>query len=243
MAGKLTAALLIIGDEVLRGETQDTNSAFLCRELAARGTPVGLIVTVPDDRDGIVAELQRLRATGYSPILTSGGIGPTPDDLTRQAVAQAFGVDLLLNQTAVRRYEELSGQPLNEKQLEMCRLPGEAEPIFGEGTGAPGFALEDVYVLPGVPDVLRSMFERVADRFRGTPEHVERFMAQRRESEFAALMEEYQLAYPELKFGSYPRRTADGGWEVEIRVRGVSRNLVQEAAAKFMQDMHGTPPA
>jgi len=233
-----SAAVLVIGDEILTGETVDTNSAFLCAALAARGVPVGRIVTVSDDPHVIANELRDLQSRGHRPIFTSGGIGPTPDDVTRVGIALALGVDLTLDQTAVQRYEELRGAPLNEKQLEMCRRPEGAQPLYGQTTGAPGFRVGDIVVLPGVPEILREMWGAIAGQFHGDPLHVETFTTQMRESEFAAKMEEYQLAYPELKFGSYPRQVP-GGWEVRIRVRGKNRELVQEAAAKFMGELGG----
>jgi molybdopterin-biosynthesis enzyme MoeA-like protein len=156
------------------------------------------------------------------------------------AIARALAVDLVLDQTAVQRYEELRGAPLNEKQLEMCRLPERAQPLFAEATGAPGFKGENIYVLPGVPEILKSIWQRIESQFEGDPQHVETFTTASRESEFAAKMAEYQQSYPDLKFGSYPRIVGDG-WEVLIRVRGLPRELVQEAAAKFMADLGGTP--
>jgi molybdopterin-biosynthesis enzyme MoeA-like protein len=100
--------------------------------------------------------------------------------------------------------------------------------------------VENVYVLPGVPEILASIWERIESNFDGEPLHVETFVTASRESEFAAKMAEYQQNYPELKFGSYPRILGDG-WEVRIRVRGRPRELVQEAASKFMADLGGTP--
>ena len=235
-----TAAILVIGDEILYGETQDTNSTFLCRQLTARGVDVRRIVTLPDESEEIITALTRLREYGYDYILTCGGIGPTPDDITRVAVARALGVDLVLDQTAVQRYEELRGGPLNEKQLEMCRLPDGSHPLFAESTGAPGFKVENIYVLPGVPEILQAFWERIESQFDGEPLHVETFVTSSRESEFASKMAEYQASYPELKFGSYPR-IVGAGWEVRIRVRGRPRELVQEAAAKFMADVGGMP--
>lgn len=235
-----TAAILVIGDEILQGWTQDTNSSFLCRELSERGIEVRRIVTVPDELSEIVLALSRLREYGYDYIFTSGGIGPTPDDVTRAAVAQALGLQLTHDQSAVQRYEELRGTALNTQQLEMCRLPEGAKALYGETTGAPGFKVANVYVLPGVPRILQEMWARCAGDFSGAQQHTESFLTSRRESEFAALMLEYQTNYPELKFGSYPRLKGVD-WEVTIRVRGNSRQLVQEAAAKFMADLGGTP--
>lgn len=239
-AANPTAALLVIGDEILTGETQDSNSAFLCRELTARGVGVVRIVTVPDEQQAIMDELARLRALGVDFVLTTGGIGPTPDDLTRQSVALALGQELVLHQTVVSRYEELSSQPLNAAQLGMCRLPADAEPILVGTSGAPGFKLDGVYVLPGVPSILRDMWKEIAGDFHGQPLHVETFTASRRESDFAELMQQYVASYPELKFGSYPRLLGER-WQVELRVRGRNRELVQEAARKFMDEMGGMP--
>ncbi|MDQ3024357.1 MAG: molybdopterin-binding protein [bacterium] len=235
-----SAAILVIGDEILSGWTQDTNSSFLCKHLTARSIEVRRIVTVPDELDEIVTVLTRLISSDYTYIFTSGGLGPTPDDVTRPAVAAALGVGLLLDQTAARRYEVLRGEPLNTKQLEMCRLPTGAHPLYGETTGAPGFLVKNIYVLPGVPQVLQEMWAGIDADFAGQPAYVQTFITHSRESEFAAEMEEYQLAYPELKFGSYPRLKSTG-WEVTIRVRGSNRELVQQIAARFMVVIGGEP--
>jgi molybdenum cofactor synthesis domain-containing protein len=228
-----TAALISIGDELLRGDTVDTNKAFLAKELAARGVAVKYGLTLPDDPAVIVRELRRI-LPDFDVVFTGGGIGPTPDDLTRQAVAAAFGRELVVVAAAAERYSRMTGQPLNPGQMAMCTLPAGCEVLYCDESAAPFFRLEHVYVLPGVPKIMHWMWASIADRFSGTPLHVARFRAAGRESQYAALMGEFAARHPQLQFGSYPKAD-ESGWWAEITVRGVDAAEVDRAAAEFEQ--------
>jgi molybdenum cofactor synthesis domain-containing protein len=223
-------AVVSIGDEVLRGDTVDTNMAFLFAELYQRGARPQLGLTIPDELPVIVARLREL-AGQYDWVLTGGGIGPTPDDKTRQAVAEAFGLPLEMNAHALAEYQRRRGTPLNPGQAEMCRLPAGCELIWGEGTQAPAFRVANVYVLPGVPQVLRAMWGAIAERFHGPAVHVARFSARSGESHWADVMEQFVARYPQLEFGSYPR--IEGGWYSELTVRGHDAALVERVAKEF----------
>lgn len=226
-----TAILIAIGDELLRGETVDTNAAFLASRLQARGVRVRRKLTLPDELDALVPELQLARLQ-YGWVISTGGIGPTPDDLTRQAVALALGAPLEPNAEAVEEYRRRGVEQLNAGQAEMCRLPrGSALIRLPEG-GAPGFYLGNLYVLPGVPEVLRAMWPGIEAHFSGPLEHRANFTVTQRESQYSALMEEFVQRYPELKFGSYPRRRGES-WEAELRVRGYDAEAVEAAAAEL----------
>jgi molybdenum cofactor synthesis domain-containing protein len=225
-----TAAILTVGDEVLRGDTVDTNKAFLGAELTRQGVAVPLAVSVPD-RVEIVADWVRRLSGDYDFVFSCGGIGPTPDDLTREAIGLAFNRALVVFERELAEFEQRHGVKLNPGQREMWRLPLGSELVWGEGVTAPGFRVENVYAFAGVPVVMEAMWRSVADRFQGTPLHVARFESHARESLFAPVMTQFIKRYPQLQFGSYPRLV--GGWRVMITVRGVEPELVERIAAEF----------
>ena len=229
-----TAAIIAIGDEVLRGDTVDTNSAFLCRELTLRGIDVRLGLTIPDEMDTIVARVREASAA-HTHVFTCGGIGPTPDDLTRQAIALAFGRELELNAQAVAGYERNRGGGLNPGQREMCRLPAGCELIWGGGLVSPGFRVENTYVFPGVPSILEDMWRSIASRFAGQPRSEVRFKAHSGESRWAHIMASFIERYPQVTIGSYPK--LEGSWFAEIVVRGVDKGEVERIAAQFKREI------
>jgi molybdenum cofactor synthesis domain-containing protein len=229
-----TAAILSIGDEVLRGDTVDTNSAFLARELTARGVQVTLMATIPDEHDVIVDYLRQFSAA-HDHVLSCGGIGPTPDDKTRQAVAAAFGRELEFNVEALAGYARNRGTELNPGQREMCHLPAGCELIWGEGLMVPGFRVENVYVFPGVPKIMEAMWRAIAARFSGQPWHVVRFKTYTGESHWAHIMAAYMERYPQLGIGSYPKLGET--WWSEVAVRGLDTDEVERAAAEFKAEI------
>lgn len=226
-----TAALLPIGDEILRGETLDTNSAFLAAELSARGVEVRRILTIPDELELISVALAEAMAA-HTYVISTGGIGPTPDDLTRQAAALACGVELVLNEAAAEEYAAKIGHPLNPGQLEMCRLPAGCRLIHNPSVGPPGCIVRNLYVLPGVPGIMKAMWEGIREEFQGVPETRLSFKAGVPESRFASLMQSLGTRFPQVKIGSYPRRIEDG-WEVEIRLRSRDGAALIEAHDLF----------
>jgi molybdenum cofactor synthesis domain-containing protein len=227
-----TAVVISIGDELLRGDTLDTNMNFLCTELSSRGVVVQRCLTLPDIYDVIVTEV-RACAGLYDHVITGGGIGPTPDDLTRPAVAEAMGRELEINDVALERYQRERGTALNAGQIEMCRLPAGCELIWPSHPCPPGFIVGNVVVLPGVPVVLKDMWLSIAGRFSGTPFHSARFRADAGESRWAHIMRDFVARYPQLQFGSYPK--AGQPWFAEVLVRGYDKALVRQAAAEFEQ--------
>ena len=238
--GAPRAAIISIGDELLRGDTQDTNLSFLCAELTLRGVRVELGLVIPDKRE-VVAGWVRELAASYDHVIVGGGIGPTPDDVTRAAVAEALEVELEYNAVALAAYERARGTPLNPGQREMCRLPRGAELVWASHPCPPGFIVGNVVVLPGVPIVLRDMWSTIAERFSGPPVYEARFKAQSGESRWAGVMQRFVDAYPELSFGSYPKVGA--GWWAELVVRGNDEELVKRVAAEFEAAIAELPPA
>jgi molybdenum cofactor synthesis domain-containing protein len=213
-----TAALLIVGDEVLAGEVSDANGPYLVERLTAFGTRVVRIVTVPDRETDIVAELTHLRAMADA-VLVSGGIGPTHDDLTRPCVAAALGIPLEPHEEATARIRRWYGDRTTDAELSMSFLPRGSRLLSGVKTGTFGFAVASVYVMPGVPALLRDIVEGLADEFRGPPLSREEVNTDLREGEIADDLTRIQAHALDVAIGSYPHLHARGHWTTKVVVR------------------------
>lgn len=224
-----TAAILIVGNEILSGRTQDVNVAFLAKELGALGIRVREIRVVPDVEEEIVAAVNALRAR-YDLVFTTGGIGPTHDDITSPSVAKAFGVAWVRHPEAVallRRH--YTGDMLNEARLRMATVPEGATLIENPVSTAPGFQIGNVYVLAGVPAIMRAMFEGLKSRLPGgrpvSSRTVSTFLG---EGVIAAGLGALQDRFPQLEIGSYPffRR---GKFGTALVVRGTDEAALDAA--------------
>ncbi|HEV7371975.1 competence/damage-inducible protein A [Arenibaculum sp.] len=202
----VTAAILVIGNEILSGRTQDANLAFLARRLTGIGVRLREARVVPDDADEIVAALDALRSR-YDHVFTTGGIGPTHDDITSACVARAFGVPLERNPEAVRRLEAHYGDPamLNAARLRMAEIPAGATLIDNPVSAAPGFTIGNVHVLAGVPTIMQAMFDGIAAGLKGgDPVHARTVTCSLAEGTLAEGLGALQDRYPGLEIGSYP---------------------------------------
>ena len=204
--GYQTAAILVIGNEILSGRTREANAWLAAQRLFARGCRLTEIAVVPDHLDTIVASLNRLRSA-YDAIITSGGIGPTHDDITMDAVAQAFGVPLHEHAETIARMQDFYGhEPLNSGRRRMARLPAGAEPILCEQSIAPGAHIGNVYVLAGVPHIFASQLDTILPAFGDRPFHRVEIETNLPESRFARALSDVQDAFPDVEIGSYPKR-------------------------------------
>lgn len=199
-----SAGILIVGNEILSGKVTDTNSPYLCRELRALGVDVERIHTIPDDVSLIARDVREL-SERYDVVFTSGGIGPTHDDLTMDGVALAFGRKLVRSDSIAERIGRAQGSAPNESQLKMAMVPEDALLIDSGDLWFPVVVVENVYVFPGIPELLRKKFESVRERFRGVPVLLKRVFVKRRESDIAAELNALLEQYPELMLGSYPK--------------------------------------
>jgi molybdenum cofactor synthesis domain-containing protein len=199
-----TAGILIIGNEILSGKITDTNSPYLCRELRALGADVDRILTIPDDVQVIAREVRKLSDT-YDVVFTSGGIGPTHDDLTMDGVALAFGRRVERSASIADRIARAQGKPPNESQLKMAMVPEDAQLIDAGDLWFPVVVVENVYIFPGIPELLRKKFESVRERFRGVPVLLKRVYVKRRESDIASELNALLENFPQLMLGSYPK--------------------------------------
>lgn len=201
----VTAALVIIGNEILSGRTQDANLAFLGRELNEAGIQLREVRVVPDEEAEIVAAVNACRAR-YDHVFTTGGIGPTHDDITSACVAKAVGRPLIRHPEAERRLRAYyPPEKLNEARLKMAETPEGAELIDNPVSVAPGFRVENVYVLPGVPSILQAMFAGLKPRLKGgAVVHSRTLTVFCPEGEIAAPLGRIQADHPRLEIGSYP---------------------------------------
>lgn len=232
-AGAPTAAVLIIGDEILSGRTLDTNIGTIARFLTPRGIDLREVRIVADDEAAIVAAVNALRAA-YSYVFTTGGIGPTHDDITADAIARAFGVELPVDPRAVAilatRYP---AGTLNEARLRMARIPAGAELIANAATGAPGFRIGNVHVMAGIPSVMAAMLEAIAPTLEGGAPMLSRTVpAALGESWIAAGLTAIQEAYPDVAIGSYPQLQAGGGFSTELVLRSRDGERLEQATAE-----------
>ncbi|MFP6640181.1 MAG: molybdopterin-binding protein [Myxococcota bacterium] len=199
-----TAGLLIIGNEILSGKVVDTNSPFLAGELRQLGVDLERILVIPDEIETIAAEVARM-SEDYDHVFTSGGIGPTHDDVTMESIARAFGRSMELNDKIWDRIERAQKGPPNEAMKKMAMLPERAEVIDAGDLWFPIVQVENVYVFPGIPELFEKKFSSIRDRFAGVPIRLTRIFVTRHESDIAKDLHTLLLEFPELMLGSYPR--------------------------------------
>jgi molybdenum cofactor synthesis domain-containing protein len=202
---RVTAAVLIIGDEILSGRTQDTNLRDIARYLNVHGVDLAEARTVPDVMDEIVAALNPLRAR-YNYVITTGGIGPTHDDITADAVAQAFGVGLVEHPEIIAMMSARWGGELTPARRRMARVPVGGYLVKNPVAGPPGFGIGNVFVLAGVPQIMRGMLEDVGPRRVGGRPTRSRTVRVEGSGEgvIAAPLETVAKAHPAMSLGSYP---------------------------------------
>ena len=223
-----TASILTIGNELVSGDVPNTNGSWLAKRLAPLGVSVRMLAALPDEIEQI-AEFVRDEAARVDFLLVTGGLGGTPDDLTREAIALAFGVDQVeLPELAADLRARFARNP--EYAARWAQLPAGSRPLHNPLGGAPGFALENVYVMPGLPSEMEAMFDAMAEDFRrGSPIAAWRKVYRTRESEIAPAMIEAGERWPGVLIGSYPSFGADGP-QVEIVVKSSDTDELREAS-------------
>jgi molybdenum cofactor synthesis domain-containing protein len=228
----MRAALLIIGNEILSGRTRDANLPYLAETLEGRGIRLAEARVVPDIESEIVAAVDALRAR-YDYVFTTGGIGPTHDDITAAAVARAFGVPLERHPEAVRRLEAHypPGQ-LNEARLKMADVPAGAGLIDNPVSAAPGFRIANVYVMAGIPRIMQAMLDGIVGELAGGPRLASRVVGcDLPEGAVAAGLAAIQARHPAVEIGSYPG-FREGRPSVSLVLRGADAAEVETAAGE-----------
>jgi molybdenum cofactor synthesis domain-containing protein len=237
-AETVTAAILVIGDEILSGRTRDDNSHYIAKYLAAIGVDLLEIRVVPDIEADIVAAVNALRAR-YIYVFTTGGIGPTHDDITADAVARAFGVDIIEDPRAIRMLlERIRPDQLNAARRRMARIPVGAELIENNISKAPGFMIGNVIVMAGVPIIMHAMLDAVAPKLRcGARVLVETVLAgDIPEGRYSAGLAAIAAAEAEVSIGSYPQFSSEG-FRNEIVLRGRDAARLKAATAAVQRLM------
>ncbi|MGH1398138.1 MAG: competence/damage-inducible protein A [Alphaproteobacteria bacterium] len=219
-----SAALIIIGNEILSGRTLDKNTQYIGQACADYGVALAEVRVVPDIEARIVGAVNEMRAE-YDYVFTTGGIGPTHDDITAVCVARAFGAGFGRH---VGAYEILlahyGAEELNEARASMADMPiyEDLDLILNPVSAAPGFRIENVFVMAGVPRIMQAMFDHVLEMVEGGAAMVSRTVfVDAPESHVAVILSDVQDAYKDVDIGSYPKFKADGGWSVSVVLRGV----------------------
>jgi len=232
----VTAAVLLIGDELLSGRTRDVNLQNIAQFLGPLGVGVAESRTVPDVHEKIVAALNELRAS-YDYVFTTGGIGPTHDDITADAVADAFGAHIGERDDALKLLIAHYGgeDRLSPARRRMARIPDGADLIINSTSGAPGFQIGNVMVLAGVPIIVKAMLEDIAHRIDGAAPLLSRTVRGRglKEGDFAADLEALAHDMSDLSFGSYPF-FEPGNMGASIVVRGVDADRLSLAVERIV---------
>jgi molybdenum cofactor synthesis domain-containing protein len=198
-----TAGIIVIGNEILSGKTRDENSLYLARELRELGVDVRKISVVPDERNLISAEV-RDYSSSYDYVFTTGGVGPTHDDLTMDAIAAASDQRIARHpelEVTLRKYYPADGIDAN---LRMADIPAGARLLGGAGMLFPVIAIENVFVFPGVPEILKRKFDRIREMFREEPYLLREVYLRADEGQIADILHRVLVGFPELLLGSYP---------------------------------------
>jgi FAD synthetase len=228
-----TAGIILVGNEILSGKIEDANAAYLCRELRSLGVQVTRIVVIPDDVESIAREVRASRAA-FDFVFTSGGVGPTHDDVTIEGVARALEVPVLRHPALVALLEQHYGDALNAAQLKMADVPEGAELITADSVRFPTIAAENVYVLPGVPEIFRRKFEAIRERFRDAPIHLRTVFVRIGEGTLAEYLNALLRDFPTLMLGSYPE-FSNPEYRVKVTLESRDRALVEKALAEFLR--------
>jgi molybdenum cofactor synthesis domain-containing protein len=225
-----TAAVLIIGDEILSGRTPDTNTNTIARFLGALGIDLKEVRVVGDVEGEIVAALNALRVR-YTYVFTTGGIGPTHDDITADAVAKAFGVGIDYHPEALKILAaRIKPEHFNEMRKRMARIPFGASLVKNVVSGAPGFQIENVFVMAGVPNIMQAMLQDIAPRLvRGQLVHAVTIAAPMGEGAIAADLAQLQGEHDTVAIGSYPTYH-EGRYGVQLVARGRDAAAVEKVA-------------
>ncbi len=234
---KITAAILIIGNEILSGRTQDINTQYIATKLSEKGIVLEEVRTIPDVKSCIIDAISALRAK-YTYVFTTGGIGPTHDDITTDAIATSFGVELIKHAEAHKRLKEyyaFRDRELNIRSEKMAYIPKDATLIDNSATAAPGFIIENVYVMAGIPHIMQTMMDSVLPTLRSGSTIASRTISLLiGESLIANEMEEIENKYPDISVGSYP--STNGGLHItSVVLRSDNITELEKAFNEFSQ--------
>jgi molybdenum cofactor synthesis domain-containing protein len=226
----MQAKILVVGNEILSGSTADTNSGWLAGRLTRMGIRVVEIRVIPDMEGVIVAYLQENR-DWPGLIFTMGGIGPTHDDLTRAAVARGLGLELVSDAASEEVLKAHYGSRCNEARLKMALMPQGAGLYPGADSAAPGFRVGNVFVMAGVPEIMKRMFEAVAPGLPTSPYHSRVVYTPNSEGEIAGILDDLQRTFSEVSLGCYPSlsRYRAGGYPTKLVFSATNTEIIEQA--------------
>jgi len=228
-----TAGIILVGNEILSGKIQDANAAYLCRELRALGVEVRRITVIPDEVDLIAREVAAFSAD-HDVVFTSGGVGPTHDDVTIEGVARAIGVPVVRHPKLVALLEQFYGAAVKDAHLKMAEVPDGAALLTDENLRFPTILVRNVYVLPGVPEIFRRKFDAIRERFRDAPIHLRNVFVSVGEGTLADYMNALVREFPDLAVGSYPE-FSNPEYKVKVTLESRDRDYVEQALARFLE--------
>ncbi|HEY2773433.1 MAG TPA: molybdopterin-binding protein [Candidatus Binatia bacterium] len=229
----LSASLVVIGNEILSGKVIDTNTPFLARELRGIGVALERVVVIPDELEQIATEVA-VFSRRYDVVFTSGGVGPTHDDITMDGVAAAFGRPLVEHIELRRAIESFVGNRLNAAHLKMAQIPEGAELIVDDKLAFPTVVVENVYILPGIPELFQTKVLALRDRMRARPYFLRQILVCENETRIAEFLNATLLAFPELLLGSYPK-LSDPDYRVRLTLESKDEAYVERALADLVE--------
>jgi molybdenum cofactor synthesis domain-containing protein len=229
-----TAGIILIGDEILSGKVRDENAHFLIGELRDLGVNLRKIATIPDVLEEISATVADF-AGRFDHVFTSGGVGPTHDDLTMEGVARAFGSTVMRHPELEALLRGYYGDRLQERNLRMADVPEGAHFVVGDGgMGWPVIAMRNVYILPGVPELFRRKFASIKEQFRDLPFYLKQVFTTSEEGHIAAELDRIVAAYATVQIGSYPTFSAPD-YKVKVTIEGKDADAVAHACDELVR--------
>jgi molybdenum cofactor synthesis domain-containing protein len=227
-----TAGIILIGNEILSGKTRDENAVYLCRELRALGVDVRRITVIPDEV-GLIADEVATFTKAFDLVFTSGGVGPTHDDVTMEGVARAMAVPVVRHPELVALLERYYRGTVTEAALRMAEIPEGAELVTGGTLRFPTILMRNVYVLPGVPEIFRQKFDALRERFRDQPIHLKNVFVRIGEGTLADYLNRLLESFPLLQLGSYPE-LSNPEYQVKVTLESRDRGYLEQALGDFL---------
>jgi len=227
-----TAGIMVIGNEILSGKVVDTNSPYMCQELRALGVDVQRIVVIPDDI-GVIASDVMTFSRAFDYVFTTGGVGPTHDDVTIEAIAHGLQRRLMIHPELDALLQQLWAERPSAARQKMASVPEGAELLMEPSLPIPVLRVDNVYIFPGIPQLFRRKFESIKERFRELPYYVRLVYVNARESDFAHLLDTVMREFPELMLGSYPE-VANPNYRVKLTLESKDPVYLERAWARLL---------
>ncbi len=228
-----TASILIIGNEILSGKVEDSNSKFLSRELRKLGVNVQRIAVIPDLEEEISLEIKRT-SKQYTWVFTCGGVGPTHDDVTLRGIAQGLSKKVSIHPEILKMLHEHYGSTLNEAQLKLSEVPEGAELIMTGTMSFPVLKINNIFIFPGVPEIMKKKFNSIKMRFQTSPYALKQLYVNASEDEIAHLLNRFVEKFPDLLLGSYPQLNQKN-YKVILTVETKNESLLESAFQYLLQ--------